>query len=123
MERSPRRSQQYQANDTANPWKASASIFSSSPDLGIRPLISRDAPPAPEQLKEGVLNDVPGVFPIPHDEIGGPHERGILCPKQFAELGLLFHGCFPVLGVGDHLLEIGCGGGLLLREALATAPV
>lgn len=25
-----------------------------------------------------------------------------------------------VLGPGDHLLEIGCGGGLLLRDALAT---
>jgi SAM-dependent methyltransferase len=25
-----------------------------------------------------------------------------------------------VLGAGDHLLEVGCGGGLLLREALAT---
>jgi ubiquinone/menaquinone biosynthesis C-methylase UbiE len=25
-----------------------------------------------------------------------------------------------VLGTGDHLLEVGCGGGLLLRDALAT---
>lgn len=58
---------------------------------GIWALIARDSPPVLEELKEGLLHDVPSELQIADDQVRRSHEPRKLGSEEVAELGFLMH--------------------------------